>query len=279
MGIISDTHAGGRPNQSAVVRTARALVTMRCWGPDLLAITGDVVSERPLDYERQLGYLMAAFSMPSVPRALALGNHDVANSPGLTMAAIRAAFPPDASGWLVDGELYGSCDVGGLHVVVLDTTYQVREPAVHTGLDTGTNNVQGYVPAAQREWLRNDLAATQLPTIVLLHQGTGTTDSAWPVGSSLANAAELRGIFEAAPLGVIAVISGHSHRWLDATVEGVRYFAVNSISYPVGDVDEHDQGNHARLEIDTRSRTLRWSRWVDSSVTGYREVGSIVGSF
>ncbi len=269
VGIIGDTRAGAsvnvEPEMFAYVREAAA--QLAGWKPHVLAHAGDMAA--PQDYPTQLDALLGAYAIPGVPRLLAVGETDV--SGGQTIDRIRGAYPADASSWLEPGQLYGSFDLRGVHFVTLDATYLDVEPATHFGLGTGTFNRNGYLPRAERDWLAADLAATELPTVIVLHPGTGVwnTDDA---STRLDNAGDVMAIFEAHRGKVAAVVSAHTHVPLHATVNGIHYFTVEAIQGERVELTPHDRGAHSQLELDTELRTLQYTIWENDSAKGYLEV-------
>ena len=151
------------------------------------------------------------------PRYHVLGNHDTDG--GFSRRETRAF-------WSMPARFY-SFDAGGFHFVVLD------------GNDKREGRPPGYpcfVAADQLEWLRGDLAAAGRPAVVFLHQSP--LDMAVPE-QGLDNGAEVRAVLEAANGAggrVLACFSGHNHVDAHATLNGIHYIQVNSMSnYWLGD--------------------------------------------
>jgi hypothetical protein len=86
-----------------------------------------------------------------------------------------------------------------------------------------------YIGAEQQQWLRKELAATDLPTIVFSHQSLDD-----PGG--VENGAAIRAILEKANQStghrkVIACFSGHHHMDYCHEINGINYVQINSMSY------------------------------------------------
>jgi len=148
------------------------------------------------------------------------------------------------------GKLYYSFDHGGYHFTVLHT---VEEP----GGDI-------HVREPELGWLRNDLAVTTLPTVVLMHHSASEQefeDSYWFHGRSnralVQERRELRAIFEASKK-VRAVFNGHVHRNHFDVIAGIPYVTIQSL---IENVDEDAPGRasraHAVVRLDTDRIVVR----------------------
>lgn len=269
VGIISATYPTGGATDPVLDYTSEAVTQMASWSPHLLAHAGDMVGRQP-DYAPHLEALLQTYSLPGVPRLLTLGEQDVYQGPA-SVDVIRNAFPTDSSSWLQPGQLYGSTNLKGVHLVALDATYLEAEPATHFGLSSTTFNNEGYIPQAQRDWLAADLEATRFPTVIFLHPGTGIWNEAEPA-TRLDNAPELMAIFEAHKGKILAVINGHARKPMYGTVNGVNYFTVGAMVPQRHYVTLHDRGGHSQLEVDTEQRKLLYTHWENDSARGYVEV-------
>jgi len=152
--------------------------------------------------------------------------------------------------WQRSGPLYYSLDHRGWHFVVLHTIEQT--------------DVQIRVPETQLGWLRADLAATDRPTIALMHHPASDQDLDdsrwWPGRSHLAlvkERAEIREIFERSGR-VRAVFNGHLH-WnhLDV-IAGIPYVTVQSL---IENLDDDAPGrpaaSHAEVHVTARRMVVR----------------------
>lgn len=148
------------------------------------------------------------------------------------------------------GTLYWSFDRGGHHFVVLHTLEQ--------------KDVEVRIPAAQLSWLAADLAATELPVIVLMHHSASEqdlSDSQWFSGldhlALVKERAALRAILEASGK-VRVVFNGHVHRNHVDVIGGIPYVTVQSL---IENLDDDAPGRPAAAfavaRIDERRITVR----------------------
>lgn len=152
------------------------------------------------------------------PRYHVLGNHDTDG--GYTREQVVEYYDMPAR--------YYSFDQGGIHVVVLD------------GNDKGgvSSGYSRYIAQDQLDWLKKDLAQTESPTIVFIHQPLDNP-------SGIDNRLEVRLILEqvntqAGWNKVFAVFAGHAHVDYARQLNGIYYILVNSSSYQwVGGDYEH----------------------------------------
>ena len=158
----------------------------------------------------------------SGPKYHVLGNHDMDKS---TKAATR-----DFWGMTSD---YYSFDVGGYHFVVLDANFLNLEG---TFVDYAKANFyiddshRTWVHPEQIEWLAEDLAGTDLPTVVFSHQGL--MHDIWGVK----NRTRIQKVLEAAnekagTQKVLACFNGHNHVDSHRCINGIHYLEMNSLSY------------------------------------------------
>jgi calcineurin-like phosphoesterase family protein len=141
-----------------------------------------------------------------------LGNHDMKDL-GYTRQ--------QTMDWWGMKNRYYSFDRGDFHFVVLD------------GNDPNPEYWEGYhrfVGKEQQEWLSEDLASTNKPTVVFIHQSLEA-----PRGG-IDNQIEVRDILEGETLTggqkkVIACFSGHHHTDYMKYINGIPYIQINSMSY------------------------------------------------
>jgi len=113
------------------------------------------------DALRYLGDIEAEFARFKGPRYHALGNHnmDALSKPQVLECIENTGIDAARS--------YYSFDRGGLHFVVLDPNFRADGDAYNRG---DYHWADANIPAAQIDWLKQDLEAAQKPTIVFLHQ-------------------------------------------------------------------------------------------------------------
>lgn len=152
------------------------------------------------------------------------GNHDLVNLSPADLLAV----------WGREGELYYAFDRGQFHFVVLHT----RE----------RKDLEVSIDAAQLAWLERDLAATSLPTVVLMHHSAADQDlrgNRWFEGSpNLCLVKERRRLREllASTGRVLAVFNGHLH-WNHVDVhDGLPFVTLQSL---VENLDEDAPGRPA----------------------------------
>jgi 3',5'-cyclic AMP phosphodiesterase CpdA len=193
--------------------------------PDLLVNLGDDIEDesREADLAR---YTECQDILRTADAELVnvAGNHDTIN---LTRDDLTRV-------WRHEGPLFYSLDRGGFHLVVLHTLER--------------KDVDVRLPQAQLEWLKDDLARTSLPTVVLMHHSASEQDlgdSRWFAGLAhlalLKERAELRAILQASGK-VRAVFNGHVHRNHLDVIAGIPYVTVQSL---IENLDEDAPGRPA----------------------------------
>jgi Icc protein len=251
IGIVTDLHFGPQALYRGQLRKMTHLAGDLARGfvrrmneeirPDLIVNLGDDIEDesREADLARY-GECQAILRGAAAPLVNVAGNHDCIH---INRADLNRF-------WQRSGPLYYSLDHRGWHFVVLHTIEQT--------------DVQIRVPETQLEWLRADLAATDRPTIVLMHHPASDQDLDdsrwWPGRSHLAlvkERAEIREIFERSGR-VRAVFNGHLH-WnhLDV-IAGIPYVTVQSL---IENLDDDAPGRpaaaHAEVHVTDRRMVVR----------------------
>lgn len=163
---------------------------------------------RPYDYNLPFLNIFNGFNGPKYHL---LGNHDTDG--GFTREQAMEF-------WGMKSRYY-SFDQAGYHFVVLD------------GNDPNPNPWSGYnryINQEQQDWLRKDLASTDLHTIIFSHQTLENADG------GVANLKDVQGILESANkqagfTKVIASICGHHHTDYMTQINDIYYVQINSASY------------------------------------------------
>jgi 3',5'-cyclic AMP phosphodiesterase CpdA len=160
------------------------------------------------------------------PRYHVLGNHDMDK---VNKAAVAQA-------WQMPGRFY-SFDRGGFHFVVLDRN-NLRTDDGYVPYANANFYVSGAVRAfadpPQLEWLAADLARTDRPTVVFVHQGLGMNDEAAANPNHPNHALEKtleQPRLDGRPSPVVACFCGHHHVDRHRRKHGVHYVWLNSASY------------------------------------------------
>ncbi|HHR85177.1 MAG TPA: hypothetical protein ENL23_02375, partial [Candidatus Acetothermia bacterium] len=171
VGIFTDLHAHdtdspveGKLMTTYPERLGAYVDAMNAWPADLVIQLGDFVNGAfvmgadlgdPARIVNILDQAEAIYAELDAPRYYVLGNHDVYDLSKEEFLAHTAAT-----------KTYGSFDAGTYHFVILDAQYNKKgEDLGHAGWV-----VQGNIPQPEIDWLAADLAATDKPSIVCVHQ-------------------------------------------------------------------------------------------------------------
>ncbi len=204
IGLIADLHHDvmhdGEQRLAAFIEKAND------YKSDFIVQMGDFC--RPYDYN--LG-LLKEWERYNGPKYHILGNHD-------TDGGFTREQAMDFWGMK---ERYYSFDHHGLHFVVLD------------GNDPNPKPWSGYnrfINKEQQDWLREDLAKTNLSTFVFSHQTLENEDG------GVANLKDIQKILEdanrqARGTKVVASLCGHHHTDYMTEINGIYYIQINSASY------------------------------------------------
>ena len=243
-GVISDVHYGvlewARPGTGMVeLDFVRAFLDdMREREVDFIIQLGDFC--KPSDGQPMLD-LWNTFEGPTYH---VLGNHE--RDGGHTFESVAA--------WLGMLARYHTFDEGPIRGVVLDA----NEPG---GEGEG---YAAYIGDEQQEWLARQLAETDRPVLVFIHQ---------PI-EVLENSAEVMAVLEQAeqerPGVIMAVFSGHNHQDYMLIKHNIPFIQINSTSYvwysPVPTV-RYAEPLWGRVVVDFDAGTLRLhgkqTSWLD----------------
>jgi len=248
-GLIADTHAHdvdspleGKWMSRTEERLTTFITAMNAWAPSFIIELGDfvngwvVLGAEPGDPARIpdiLAWANALYNQFDGPAYHVIGNHDVYN---LDKPQYLEILGMDATSY--------SFDVGGYHFVVLDV--QVAEDG--SDLAHTYTGVAGFVTEAGLDWLRADLAATQMPTIVCVHQPLDDFIEEWG-RATVSNQDELQQLF-VSDGDVIAVFQGHEHDNIHNVIEGIHYVTFEAM------VDQDTPPTWAQITLDPVSQTI-----------------------
>jgi alkaline phosphatase len=217
LALLTDVHyadkpaAGSRHYRDALPRVARAITQFGTDKTQILIELGDLVDAAPTA-ETELAWLKtinAELRKSSAQRYYVLGNHCVDT---LTKAEFLAAVEQPAS--------HLAFDVGAWRCVVLDACFRSDSVAY------GRKNFQwndSFLPQKQLEWLQAELAASDRPTLVCLHQRLDL-----PGDYSVKNAAQVREVLERSGR-VRAVLQGHYHQNDHREIAGIHYCTLAAV--------------------------------------------------
>jgi len=147
---------------------------------------------------------------------------------------------------------YYSFDRNGVHFIVLDANF------LADGSDYDHGNFEWnetYVSEAELDWLRQDLAGTELPSIAFSHQqlgGLGMTD--------VNNAEAVRTVLQESGK-VLSSFDGHNHNGGYRAIEGIHYYTLKAMV----DGSGNENSSYAIVEIKPDNNII---------VTGYRKAVS-----
>jgi len=217
-GLIADLHHGLEPTAQSRLEAFVAAATER--DVDAIVQLGD------FNYSTaEARECIELFDQFAGERHHVLGNHDLDKR---TKAQVLEFWSMPAR--------YGSFDRGGFHFAVLDRNHLKTDDGYvpyANGNYFVDGRLRGFCDPEQLEWLRRDLAATELPTVVFVHQGLGMWNEPYPDGDPRA---EIEAVFAAANEAgetpkVVACFCGHEHLDRYNHKDGVHYVWVNSASY------------------------------------------------
>ena len=191
--------------------------------PDFVVNLGDLIQDYG-DYDEDVTTLKdfwAKFRGFDAPVFTCVGNHDLRATKD--REAVAAALGYGATTY--------SVDVAGIHLVVLGT--DVDYDAVD---DRGTKYEKHWITESDLDWLKEDLAKTELPVIICLHFGVAEDiqeGNYWfgtcPEEGLIANRKELKEILKSSG-NVRAVFSGHQHWTKTLAEDGLPYYLVGSMT-------------------------------------------------
>jgi len=250
--IVTDVHAHDTdsPNEEKVMvnyaeRLAAFVAAASAWPADLVVELGDLVNGRfvmgaPLGEPRRIAAvlsdawsILSSFDGPVVP---IIGNHDVYD---LDKGTLRSILELDSTSY--------SLDIGAFHIVVLDAQYN------KAGADYENVSwmVQGTIPPSVLNWLRDDLAATDRPTIVCVHQPLDIDFSLLAGGPPVSNHLAVRELLTESGV-VIAVFQGHTHESARRMINGIHYLTFAALV----DQTESVPPSWAMLTLDPDTLTI-----------------------
>ncbi|MCK5212711.1 MAG: metallophosphoesterase [Dehalococcoidia bacterium] len=251
-GLITDMHAHdldspfeGKWMSHTAERLTAFTTAMNEWAPSFIIELGDfingwvVLGAEPGDPARIADILAWADGLYDAfdgPSYHVIGNHDLYN---LDKSQYLEILRMEATSY--------SFDVGSYHFVVVD----VQFAADGTDLQNTYTGIAGFVPEAEFEWLRVDLASTDQPTIICVHQPLDETAEEiefW--GRPLVlNQDALQALF-AEDGDVIAVLQGHDHTNNHQIIDGIHYITFEAM------VDQGTPATWAQISLDPVSQSI-----------------------
>jgi len=254
--MVTDCHyadaeaRGTRHYRQSLAKLDECAERMNAEKVDFLIELGDFKDQdaRPIE-ENTIAYLRAieaVYRKFTGPRYHVLGNHD---QDSISKQQFLANV--ENTGIARDKGYY-SFDVKGVHFAVLEANYRAD------GVDYDHGNfdwTDANIPPAELEWLERDLAASQGPAIIFIHQlldGTGP--------HYVKNAPQVRKLIEGSGK-VAAVFQGHLHKGAYSRINGIHYYTLKAV------VEGPGEQNNSYALVEVRGGG-------DIVVTGYRKAAS-----
>lgn len=251
-GLITDMHAHdldspfeGKWMSHTEERLSAFITVMNEWSPDFVIELGDfingwvVLGAEPGDPARIpdiLAWADGLYDAFDGPAYHVIGNHDLYN---LDKSQYREILGMEAISY--------SFNVGSYHFVVVD----VQFAADGTDLKNTYTGIAGFVPETEFEWLRADLASTDQPTIICVHQPLDETAEEIEVWGRpiVLNQDALQALF-VEDGDVIAVLQGHEHTNNHQLIDGIHYITFEAM------VDQGTPATWAQISLDPVSQSI-----------------------
>lgn len=151
------------------------------------------------------------------PKYHVLGNHDMDKNSKKEMLEF----------WDMP-KTYYSYDFHDFHFIVLDANFFYKAGVF---IDYEKSNFyvdseyRTFIDNEQIEWLKTDLEATELPTVIFSHQ------SLWHYQWGVKNRLTIQKIMEKHNNKIICCMNGHNHIDFHHSQNGIDYLEINSMSY------------------------------------------------
>ncbi|MBN1830690.1 MAG: metallophosphoesterase [Deltaproteobacteria bacterium] len=223
-GIVTDSHYAeadpqfNRYFRESIEKMNECVELMNKQKVDFLIELGDFKDQNtPPVEQKTISYLQAierCFQEFKGPTYHVLGNHDVDS------ISKKQYLKNITNTGISTPSTYYSFDRKGIHFIVLDANF------LEDGTDYDHGNYkwnETFISDAELDWLRKDLAGTDLPCIVFSHQqlgGMGMTD--------IQNAETVRTILQESDK-VLAGFDGHNHNGGHNKIEGIHYYTLKAM--------------------------------------------------
>lgn len=221
VGYLTDIHyadtddRGARNYRASLGKMIEAVERLNAQHIQFAVHGGDLIDALPdpddPSEKRFLKRINAEFARLKVKRHYVLGNH-----------CVYSLTKPEFLDIVERPRSYYSFDQHGFHFVVLDACCRQDD------VDYGRRNFDWKdteIPAAQRDWLAQDLKATKHKTVVFVHQRLDL-----PVGEEDAvhSAPAVREVLEKSGK-VVAVFMGHSHVNDYRAINDIHYCTLDAV--------------------------------------------------
>lgn len=254
VGLITDLHYADKPSRGSryyretLAKLEEAATRFERNKPAFLVELGDLIDAADsVDVEmRYLKTVNRHFSAICKERHYVLGNH-----------CVDTLKKEEFLGEVEQKKSYYSFDRGGFHFVVLDSCFRAD------GVPYARRNFKwtdANIPAAELEWLENDLKATKNQVIVFAHQRLDVSNN-----HGVRNNAEVRHLLESSAK-VLAVFQGHSHQNDLKDIGGIHYCTLVAMVEGAG--EENNAYSLLEIELDgtilltgfRKQKKYQWTR-------------------
>ncbi|MBX2875213.1 MAG: metallophosphoesterase [Saprospiraceae bacterium] len=209
-GIVADVHHGMIPDTQARLESFIAAAQNR--KVDFILQLGDFCHPE----EKSKPFLQTWNSFAG-PKYHVLGNHDMDLGSKAQIMDL----------WEMESNYYAFVEKG-IRFIVLDANFLYQDgefiPYDHGNFYVDST-LRTFIDEEQIEWFEGEMAASDLPVIVISHQ------SLWHYQSGVKNRLNLQGIMEKHADKVICCFNGHNHIDFHHVQNGIHYLEVNSMSY------------------------------------------------
>ncbi len=163
-----------------------------------------------------------AYNDLDLPTYHCIGNHDADHS---TFDDVIKYYDMSAEYYYIDGI--------GARLIVLNPNYYLENGEYHHySMSNYFGKDRDHIPPEQLRWLRETIASSENPCILLSHESFERPDG-------VKNSREVLDIINEAnsrrPHSVVLCINGHSHKDFLRLLDGVCFFEVNSASFEILD--------------------------------------------
>ena len=227
-GVITDIHHTNKSDSStrkysaSLAKTQYFIDTMNTEKVDFVIELGDFVdtlvdNKDPLTNLNEVEDVFTSFDGPTYH---VLGNHEFDN-------VTRDVLLPNLHNTgIPTGQTYYSFDVNSVHCVVLDADYTIAGPHPAFDMKAPGDNwwswQDAWIPQEELNWLKTDLADSNMPTVIFVHQVINRDNIQ---DHTIKNADALRQILENDGQ-VVAAFSGHDHKGEISVNNGIHYFVL-----------------------------------------------------
>ncbi|MBT5928314.1 MAG: alkaline phosphatase [Verrucomicrobia bacterium] len=241
VGLISDIHyadldtAGTRHYRDSISKVRVAIEKFNDSSLDMVVCLGDLIDAGKSVKEEyaHLETVYKEFKQLKVPCRFVLGNHCVWT---LTKSEFLQGVSQKSS--------YDAVSIKGVRLVMLDACHR------KDGVSYGRQNygwTDTEIPENQRIWLKRNLADTEQPTLVFVHQRLDVEGN-----YGIHSAPAVREILETSGQ-VAAVFQGHNHVNDHQTIQGIHYLTHNAVI----EGPAPDNNAYSILEYSPAEQTIR----------------------